>query len=181
MLDGAEPGREERIAALCTEQPEPSTALTCASQGADSSRTKTFHRGENTFPFSLHRGAFCTGKTSTGDENSLDIVTRPTKRLWHLRQIPHLRHMEMRGKRPLSVPLARLSCRRGQPQNTRCGKQRATGNHRASIIAGAQNKPPSAPRGQRGPGPCCRSCWDTSQKAFVRAPRDTGTRSRAGM
>lgn len=62
MLDGAEPGREERIAALCTEQPEPSTALTCASQGADSSRTETFHRGENTSLFLYTEGPFVLGK-----------------------------------------------------------------------------------------------------------------------
>lgn len=41
-------------------------------------------------------------KTSTEDENSLDIVTRPTKRLCHLRQIRHLQHME--AKRETSTP-----------------------------------------------------------------------------
>lgn len=54
----------------------------------------------------------------------LDILTRPTKSLCHLRQIQHLQHMEARGKHPLLVALARLCCRRGWPQNKRCVKQR---------------------------------------------------------
>lgn len=77
----------------------------------------------------------------------LDIITRPTKRRCDLRQIQHLQRMEVRGKRSLLVALAR-----GWPQNTRCVKQRASGNHGVSSTAGAQNHPPcsSGAQGQRG-------------------------------
>lgn len=60
--------------------------------------------------------------------------------------------MEVRGKRPLLVALAKLCYRRGWPQNTRCVKQswESRGVHHPGP--GAQNQPRSAPSVQRGTG-----------------------------
>lgn len=60
----------------------------------------------------------------------------------------------------------------------KCVKQRATGNKRAPITAGAQNQPLSAP-GRLGD--CCREQLGHIPKSLIRAHTDTGTRSRAGM
>lgn len=120
---------------------------------------KPFVRGQTHPFFFTQRGILCWENKHRREENLLDIITRPTKRRCDLRQIQHLQRMEVRGKRSLLVALAR-----GWPQNTRCVKQRASGNHGVSSTAGAQNHPPcsSGAQGHRGSEG---SCWDTARKA----------------
>lgn len=170
-LHGAEPGGEGRIAALCTDRARarPAQLSPVLPRALTVLGHKPFIRGK-THPFFFTHRAFCTGKTSTEDENF-----RPTKRLCHLRQIRHLHGSEREtstlGGFSEDVLQERMATKY-EVCKAEGNKESVTGI--TSIIAGAQNQPPGVPSGQRGtgaagPGPCCRSCWDTAQKAFVRA------------
>lgn len=181
-LHGAEPGGEGRIAALCTDRARarPAQLSPVLPRALTVLGHKPFIRGK-THPFFFTHRAFCTGKTSTEDENF-----RPTKRLCHLRQIRHL-HGSERERSTLGGFSEDVLQERMATKYEVC---KAEGNKESvtgitSIIAGAQNQPPGVPSGQRGTGAA--RAGSLLQELLGHSPKslcqgfDTGTRSRAGI